>query len=129
MGMNRVCDLICIQFISPNKDEISLHIQSFFRILKKDKVLVCSDDMYRCSQDCDSELFEWDIPGKAIYDISLKNNIIDTNATVIKSEINPVGDLQIVFSDGMVLQSLINTVEKEEKYRVFDDYESFIVES
>ena len=128
--ISRVCDLICIRFISPNKKEISLHVQSFLRFLNGDKILVCSDDMYRCLDGYDSESFEWDVPGKSVYDLSLKNSgVVDANSTVIKCEKNSAGDLKIIFSDGMILQIIVNTVEKEEKYRIFDNTETFVLES
>ena len=129
-GINRVCDLVCLQFGSENEKDISLHIQSFFRFVKNGKVLICSDDMCRCDPACDQELFEWDVPGNSVYDASIKaNRDILFNSKVLSANTNLVGDLIIVFEHDIELQILIDTVESEEKYRIFNDCDEFVKES
>ena len=70
-NISRVCDLICIE-ISNNKNTF-IHIQSFFRILKNNKVIIYTEDIYRCKKYINSDNFNWDIPGDSIFDEAVMN--------------------------------------------------------
>ena len=128
--ISRICDLISVRLDFEEQNNIFLHIQSFFRILKEGKVIVCSEDIYKCGKDSADENFAWDTPGKSLFDESIKehtNNLIGT--CVIDCKKMDSGDCIISFEKDIVFQILINTVEFEEKYRVFNDNEEFIVNS
>ena len=127
--INRVCDLVCIQFgIEP--DDISIHIQCFFRFLKDKKIVLCSEDMYRCDSRFSYEAFEWDVPGQSIYDDSLSKNLEALqNGKVVKIHQTDCGDFTIFFDGDIQLQVIIDTVEKEEKYRIFSRCGEIVINS
>ncbi len=128
-NISRVCDLICIE-ISNNNKNIFIHIQSFFRILKNNKVIISGEDIYRCKKDINPDNFNWDIPGDSIFDEAVKNYYsILTNSQIIEAEKNITGDLYILLENNLFLQIIVDTSESEEKYRVFDDFQSFIMKN
>ena len=127
-NISRVCDLICIE-ISNNKNSF-IHIQSFFRILKNNKVIISTEDIYRCKKDINSDNFNWDIPGDSIFDEAVMNYYsILTNSQIIEASKNITGDLYILLENNLFLQIIVDTSESEEKYRVFDDFQSFIMKN
>ena len=126
--ISRVCDLVSIQFSTCNKMIVTLNIQCFFRVLKNNKVLICSEDMYRCASAFEQESFEWDIPGKSVYDQTVKKHIKElTNLVVVDCKQNDSGDISIMFEDDNVLQIFVDTTMSEEKYRIFNDNDCFVV--
>lgn len=126
--ITRVCNLISIE-IDTCKNKIYLHIQAFFRVLQNGKLVLSSEDLYRCKENEDSERFEWDVPGKAVFDNSLQS----CQELLKKSKIVDVaiseGDLQINLENDFLIQIFIDTTQKEEKYRIFDDETCFIINS
>jgi hypothetical protein len=121
--IGRICDLISVCFNGKSEENrVYLHIQSFFRIIKNNKVIVCSDDMYRCHPDFENEEFEWDAPGKSVYDVSLSNHYdILRDSAIISVIQSPCKDLTIIFENDIEIQIIINSTDSEEKYRIFND--------
>lgn len=129
-NISRACNLICIQIQTTQQDNIFLHIQSFLRILKGKKVILSSDDMYRCGTNGDIETFKWDIPGTSIFDDSLNNHYSSlSNAKIIKVCKHDTNDIDIIFEHDYLLQVLVDTCESEEKYRIFNDIECIVIDS
>ena len=130
-SLSRACDMVCIGFNLSNSNEIYIHIQSFFRILKDNMIIVSSQDMCRRGSNCkDNEEFNWDVPGQTRYDDSLNEHIgtlIGSVVVDVKQETN--GDLVLFFNNDVVLQIFIDTVEIEEKYRIFSDTDGIVVDS
>ena len=130
INIYRICDLCGFTVSLPDNEEIDIHIQTFFRIVKNGNVIVASPDMFRPSDDCDEDSFEWDIPGNSLYDAS-----IATNLEIIKrSKIVDVKafkkDFFIYLENGISLEFYSDTVELgEEKLRVFSSEEEFVIES
>ena len=125
---SRACNLVCIEFVRRDGNKFSFHIQSFFRIVHNSTILVSSEDIYRCRSDCKAEEFEWDVPGKSIFDESLEKLlpfISDLSVVDVKSA--NCGDLIITFDDDTSLQVFVDTVESEEKYRILGNGESWVV--
>ena len=130
INISRICNLLSIRMILSDNHTISLHVQSFFRIMKRNKVVVSSEDMYRCSEKISSETFEWDVPGNSIFDETLQKyheELVNSNILQVRKSKN--GDLLLVLENGIVLQILIDTAVSEEKYRIFDENFSVIVNS
>ena len=128
--IHRVCDLITMEFETSNQQNVYVHIQSFFRIVKDNRVIISSEDMYRCGKNVDSNQFVWDTPGRSIFDQSLKENFdFIRTLRVIDVIKHPIGDITFCFEKNALIQILINTTEFEEKYRIFDDFETIIVNS
>ena len=72
VNISRSCNLISIQIRSKNGKQLAIHIQSFFRIINKTVVLISSEDIYRPSLKYQDEDFDWDIPGKSIFDETIQ---------------------------------------------------------
>ena len=127
ISFNRVCDLLSITISDLNEEEIFIHIQSFFRFLKDGKVLISSEDMYRCGKKSNLENFQWDKPGESLFDDTMKlNNDILFNSKIVSFNIENSGDLTVHFENDLILQIFVDTSESEEKYRIFDSQEEFV---
>ena len=77
--------------------------------------------MYRCDKNHDADAFSWDKGGESVYDnaMEIHKNIL-YESSVIDVSINDIGDFTVVFGNDLMLQVFINTIEKEEKYRIID---------
>ena len=119
--------MLSLEIGEKNHANFFLHIQSFFRFLKKDRLLISSEDMYRCGKKCIPERFRWDEPGNSLFDEALDTNIDIITGSKIKKIVKEAnGDLTIVFENSLSLQILIDTIESEEKYRIFNSEEEFV---
>ena len=129
-GISRVCDLASIEFTTRDGEKINLHVQTFFRFVSDDRILLSSEDMYRCDASFDVSTFEWDVPGKSLYDVTV-HKVFDWIGSTIVSDIKKMktNDLIISFQNGLQLQIFINSVFSEEKYRAFDDANSYEIYS
>ena len=130
VNISRICDLICVQFETTNRERVFLHIQSFFRIIKGKKIILCSEDMYKCGKKADQKLFEWDIPGDSIFD----ENLIDKMGLICQCKLLGVrfaknGDMVLSFDNDMTIQVMMDTTCIEEKYRIFDEKVEIIKKS
>lgn len=128
--ISRSCNLISIQVKGKDEEEIFLHIQSFFRILKNRKILVSSDDIYRCGEKCSAENFVWDTPGNSVFDEVLQTYITQIcNVKILQVKQEESNDLIITLEDGWMLQILIDTTISEEKYRIFNQKRNIVIYS
>ena len=128
--ITRVCDLVSLRVFLPSKKVVYIHIQTFFRVLWKDGLIISSEDMYRCAEWGDKEHFKWDVPGNSIFDDSIKKHLdIIKKSHIIGVTKQTAGDLIIFLEDDLSLQLLVNTVESEEKYRIFDNTGSLVFNS
>ena len=127
--ISRICDLICIEFETREQKEVYLHIQSFFRIIRNKKIILSSEDMYRCGEKCNSEQFEWDIPGNSIFDECLINNKDLYQYQLLNVKFTKYGDVRFLFENNIIIQIMIDTTCIEEKYRIFDSNAIIVKES
>ena len=126
-GISRICNLISIE-ISKSNEKIFLHIQSFFRILKSDKIILSSEDIYKKGLVCNVDFFEWDVVGQSLFDEELnKNREMLFAGKILRIKMESNGDLSIFFEYGLTLQIFIDTINDEEKYRIFDQNNAFVV--
>lgn len=120
--INRICDMVSIELITPQQKKFFLHIQSFFRILKNDKVVICASDMYRRSTKLQNESFDWDKPGQTLYDDAIDENIEELcGVQILDIHQSDSGDLRILFSSNFSLEIFVDTIVSEEKFRIFND--------
>ena len=126
--ISRICDLVSMK-IETLDTPVYLHIQSFFRVLHNGKIVISLDDIYK-SGDLETKEFEWDVPGKSVFDESLNMHKKELqNSRILKIRKKQSGDFTIFFENGYVLEIFVDTVMKEEKYRFFDDRLEYIKES
>ena len=127
LKVSRICNLLSLEIGEENQENFYFHIQSFFRFVKKGRLLISSEDMYRCGKKCMPENFRWDELGNSVFDDSMADNIDIVTGSRIKKIIKAVtGDLTIIFENSLSLQILIDTIESEEKYRIFNSNEEFV---
>ena len=118
-NISRACNLICIT-ISRETEEIEIHIQTFFRLIRKNKILLSYEELFEPADKRKSSSFEWDVPGTSLYDKHLEKHKKDLfSKSVINVIVNEIGDLSIEFEDGYKLQVLKDSMKKTENYRVF----------
>ncbi len=125
--IKRTLDLIMLGFENNDGHYIMLHIQTFFRVKFFKKTIACSDDMYRPIKENEIDEFDWTEPNTSVFDKSIKENtnLIFENQVVDIAFID--GDIKIELSNNIRLEILVNTVESEEKYRVFDKEKTYFV--
>ena len=127
VNISRICNLISIQIHSKNGEQLAIHIQSFFRIINKNVVLISSEDIYRPSLKYQDEDFDWDIPGKSIFDETIqkyKTNLL--NAKINQVTFSITGDMAIVLDNDYIIQIIVDTTISSEKYRIFDETDEFV---
>lgn len=128
--ISRICNLLSVQVNACNGKKINLHIQTFFRVLEKGKVIISSEDMYKCGKKCDPEKFNWDIPGESVFDDSLRQHRDKIfHAKILQMRTEYAGDVFLTLENEIYVQFLIDTAESEEKYRVFDDEQCMVISS
>ena len=128
-NVSRICNLVSIE-VDINGKKKFLHIQSFFRILNAEKVIISSEDMYKKGEMCNEDSFEWDVVGQSLFDDTLnKNRGMLFAASIRQAKIDANGDISILLDNNIVLQIFIDTTISEEKYRIFDEDNVFIVNS
>lgn len=132
-SITRICDMIKIDF-SSNEKELCLHIQSaLFRVVKQDKLLISSNDIYVPSVNYIAKRFKkfkWDVPGNTLFDDCLQKIISKMLGKKVVS-VNYDGQDLIINLEGQErIEIISNTLEKEcEKFRLFvkGDIDSHIV--
>jgi len=104
------------------KNEISLHVQSMWRIINKEKMklLFAFQDFYTPNDSLkENEDFDWEVQGNNLFDSKahswLDNNLIYVNDFML----NELGDLVLIFSDGSQLEVFISSSDDTECWRLF----------
>ncbi|MCM1120816.1 MAG: hypothetical protein NC543_15830 [bacterium] len=120
--IGRVVDLIWIAMQGIDGRDYALHLQTFFRFCKDEKVLITDTDKYSpISSTNDSEDFHWDVIGSNLLDrwCDEFNRNLSPNICVESVEINNYGDLKICFSHSITLTVFIDTTSDDECWRFF----------
>ena len=102
----------------------AVHIDGFFRITHKGKIVLSKDDMFRPNSQIlndafDQNDFEWDVEGNNKFD-EQKCFVDNVNLSVQDIIINELGDLKIVLSNDFCIEVFIDTNEDEECWRFFE---------
>lgn len=136
-SIHRVLDMLCLNFGNDvqEKDgntipEYSLHIQSQWRFVKGEAIIVASRDVYipNNPQGVDDE-WEYDLVGcpddqSSIFDVVTKDFAKEFgNATVKNVDFNVFGDLKIEFSNGIIFETFTPSARKDEEWRFMSVYE------
>lgn len=126
--IGRAANLIWIAFKSKNDGEYALHLQTFFRFCDSEKVLIADGDKYKpisLIEDAPAfsvENFEWDKQGNNLFDewISKHQSTLLNKLIVKEVNVNPYGDLEIIFSQNITLTVLLDTTSTDECWRFFE---------
>lgn len=113
-------DMLVFNFNTENL--LSLHVFSFVRIVKNNRILLTSSDMYFNNEyeqlkyeECQSDSIENTLLQKNIDSI----NQILANRTVIKAYITKLGDIRILFDNNVKIEVIVDAVYKNyECYRL-----------
>ena len=128
--ITRVCDLVSLKVLLPSKKAVYIHIQTFFRVLWKDRLIISSEDMYRCAEGGDKENFKWDVPGNSVFDDSIKKHLdIIKKSHIIGVTKQTAGDLIVYFVDWDSEDSkgTLKVYKNGKATKIADDASSFTV--
>ena len=141
-SMHRVLDMLCLNFgndyrkiVSIGKHVLSdtvypthsLHLQTQWRFVHDDKILLGSRDIYKPYSNTINES-EWDYSitdrpdnESSLFDIlskQLSQNLFGHYVT--QCEQSPLGDIRITFSNGYVFEVFIPASYQDEEWRLID---------
>ena len=133
-SIRRVVDMLCFNLGNEIKDdegrtyaEYALHIQTSWRFVKDDVILLASRDIY-LPQDEALDNGDYDFDEQSTQkEITATSSIFDVamhdfekhfeNATVKSFDISPLGDLRINFTNGVYFETFTPSARKCEEWR------------
>lgn len=107
---------------------LALHVDCCFRMTLGEKIVLSKGDVFQPSTQTENgadfswEGFEWDVHGNNRFD-EIAPTVLDEEANdfiVEKITVSKWGDLKIVFSNGFVLETFIDSSGLEECWRFFE---------
>jgi len=102
----------------------AIHLQSPWRIKEVDseRIIIASGDLYEPNSLLEwTEEFDWDIKGNNLFDEKINYWHNKWEAMYVENvTINKLGDLQILFSNGIILESFMDMSIDEEGWRFFE---------
>lgn len=105
------------------KFEYALHLQCPWRIRSKgdSQIQLASDDIYQPTSLIKwSPEFDWDVQGNNLFDEKVQKLFSDNNLVFVKRvSISKNNDLQLEFSNHLILECFVNTSAFEECWRFF----------
>ena len=133
-SIRRVVDMLCFNLGNEVKDdegytyaEYALHIQTSWRFVKDDVILLASRDIYlpqdealdNGDYDFDEQSTQKEITAtSSIFDVAIHNfEKHFENATVKSFDISPLGDLRIHFTNGVYFETFTPSARKCEEWR------------
>lgn len=120
VDIGRCSNLVWLLFRCSRSEETwSLHLQCPCRFKKGDEILLSSGDMFVPASSIEEELLDWDVVGNNLFDEKAVIIISTNNFTVLRYSINKIGDLNIVFENGLEFQTFTETSVEEEQWRLF----------
>lgn len=141
--MFRVLDMLCISFgdtISAEKicignrsvyrrtiPEFSLHLQTHWRFLYGNTILLGSGDIYTpFSKDVDENKWDYSVVGRPDSESSVFDVVCNQVSKALKghhvaeSSVTSFGDIRIVFTNGYVFEAFVSDSVKTEEWRLID---------
>jgi len=133
-SIRRVVDMLCFNLGNEVKDdeghtyaEYALHIQTSWRFVKDDVILLASRDIY-LPQDEALDNGDYDFDEQSTQkEITATSSIFDVamhdfekhfeNATAKSFDISPLGDLRINFTNGVYFETFTPSARKCEEWR------------
>lgn len=131
-GIFRCVDMLIFDLGNNIKDldgdivpEFSFHIQTQWRFIREDSILLASRDIYiPYNTDIDDSDWEYDVVNRddgesSIFDVIQKRFYENFLNTVVSfAEISQLGDLKITFSNGIIFETFTPSMRQDEFYRV-----------
>lgn len=141
LAIYRHLDMLCIDLGNPIRTEtiafgnyvisqhvtpeFSLHLQTQWRFISGDRVLLGSRDIYSPFDDVGDD-WDYAIVGRpdsesSIFDVTSRQIQKElTGHHVTQCSVSPYGDIRIVFSNGFVFEAFIPASYKDEEWRLID---------
>lgn len=121
-GFGKIIDVVDFHGNKGKAAQYSLNIQCCWRVVKDEKILVASGDMYVAGANWREEEFYWDTKGMNLCDDGLKKLISTTNKSLFVQSIQAdnLGGLHICFSDNYTLEIFADYSYTEEYWRFFN---------
>ena len=132
-NITRAADMLCLHIGENivkninNKErivsEFSFHIQIQWRFIQNNTILLASRDIYEPYDENVPDDWDYDIVGRAKEESSIFDVLNDEIVSLLKNTIitdcyvSPLGDLKILFSNGVVFETFTSTSRKEEVWR------------
>lgn len=108
------------------RPEFSFHIQSQWRFVKDEKIMLASRDIYEpfspdVPNDWDWDIFDRSKEESSVFD-AVRNNVNSRlePCSVKECGCSPIGDLKIIFSDGTLFETFTSASKKDEEWRLID---------
>lgn len=104
------------------KSRISLHVQSAWRIVNREKreISLATSDFYSPNSLMNEKEFEWDVQGNNLFDEKAQEWLNKNDNIYIKEyKINRYGDLQLIFSNEDCLEVFVTSSDDTECWRLF----------
>lgn len=122
----RLNDKKILQSRIVKRPELSFHVQTQWRFVKDEKILLASHDIYEpFSPDVPSD-WDWDIFDRqkeesSVFDAE-RNNVNSRleSCKVKECGCSPIGDLKMIFSDGTLFETFTPASKKDEEWRLID---------
>ena len=104
--------------------KFSLHIQCPFRILLNTKIIIGNNDIYEPNTEkIPLENFNWESYGDSLFDKQLEkiaSELYTNDVKVIDINLSLIGDLQIILSNNLCIETFINGTSNSEMWRFFE---------
>ena len=114
-------------FVLPNGEHMALHIQALLRVFISNKLIICSDDMYRKGRNA-KKRFKWTNPGTSLFDDEINESFkYIKDEMVVSVSLNANNDIIINLNNQITIEVMVDTLESEEKYRFFTDDRDYLI--
>ncbi len=108
-----------------NKKDYVFRIQSAFRLVQGETVLLANMDIFQPSNELENsenfswDNFNWDVKGNNLFDSNVPDVLQALAETTVEDiELTPLGDVTVTFSNGTFLQTFTNA-SNDEQWRLF----------
>lgn len=125
LGIGKKIKILNLKGKQVEKSEISLHVQSMWRIIdtEKKEILLASSDFY--SPRDNNTLYKdfvWDIQGRNLFDKKAPEWMEKANPVfIIDYQINSLGDLVLILSNNNRIEIYVNSSDDTESWRMLDN--------
>lgn len=125
--IKRTCNLIMFDLLDKNDYSICLHVECFMKIIKDNKIIACTNDMYTPGENCHKKKFKWDKPGTSLFDETLQANLKE----VVNKRINEVkiqnNELYLHLENNVIIEIIPDSVTDSEAYILFSKDKTFFL--
>lgn len=116
--IKRICNLIMFDLLDKSGNELSLHIECFMKVLKDNKIIVSTNDIYIPGKLYKKRKFKFDKPGASLFDETLNANLKDIKRKIADVQIQN-NDMQISLENDIIIKIIPDTTIEGEAYILY----------